>query len=538
MNDFTFKGHDKSNKVTSEKNILTAQEFTTNTNINQFNKYGDSIEIVIKNIDINDIDEYQFNPRTSVNRRFNDIKESIAQIGLSQLFSVAKNPKTNRYILTKGGNTRLRAIIELYKETSDNKYTTIACVVEPWDENKINKTQIVIQHLIENEARGELILVDKAKAICDLELDFMSIHSTDIKSSKHNPKTQLFLEFLSNNGYNISEGLLSLFRFTVTKLVGNLDHHLNKGLGSPQIVKIRSIHSNYLRLIKKHSPTNFDVVGYEEKFSQALQQYKSKKIFDFEDLVNIIASHIINNKLLNNFNTQTLVKELLATKKDINKSKTNIDVSKNNNTQNNNIATINTDSPIDDTQTIREEDTENNNHNNTNNNINNTEHSALNEPDSITEQLQTLRKQAFDISQKIAETNNIVNCITKTYVGCGFIMTNIPKPQDSASWHMWWQLLTNSCVFSITEPISNLPYHKIIDILNQGYSFETTISDMLVKVRKTSELARPYHYTIMNDKHTTPVREWQQITQLEFICYQINKICIDNNIQLWSNTNE
>ncbi|CAB5494608.1 hypothetical protein AZO1586R_92, partial [Bathymodiolus azoricus thioautotrophic gill symbiont] len=39
-------------------------------------------------------------------------------------------------------------------------------------EGELNRTQAVIAHLIENEARGELILVDKAKALIELEQDF------------------------------------------------------------------------------------------------------------------------------------------------------------------------------------------------------------------------------------------------------------------------------------------------------------------------------------------------------------------------------
>jgi hypothetical protein len=52
-----------------------------------------------------------------------------------------------------------------------NKHKNISslkqCIVEAW-EGELNRTQAVIAHLIENEARGELILVDKAKALIEL----------------------------------------------------------------------------------------------------------------------------------------------------------------------------------------------------------------------------------------------------------------------------------------------------------------------------------------------------------------------------------
>jgi hypothetical protein len=44
--------------------------------------------------------------------------------------------------------------------------------------------QAVIAHLIENEARGELILVDKAKALIELERNFRSDLSSEKESEE------------------------------------------------------------------------------------------------------------------------------------------------------------------------------------------------------------------------------------------------------------------------------------------------------------------------------------------------------------------
>jgi hypothetical protein len=92
----------------------------------------------------------------------------------------------------------------------------------------------VISHLIENEARGELILVDKAKALIELELDFKenlnnekeSDHSSDSKEDSNYKvkQTKPFVDYLKENGYSVSEKQLGLFRFTANKLIGNLDH--------------------------------------------------------------------------------------------------------------------------------------------------------------------------------------------------------------------------------------------------------------------------------------------------------------------------
>jgi hypothetical protein len=49
----------------------------------------------------------------------------------------------------------------------------------------LNRTQAVIAHLIENEARGELILVDKAKALIELELDFKENLNNEKESDRY-----------------------------------------------------------------------------------------------------------------------------------------------------------------------------------------------------------------------------------------------------------------------------------------------------------------------------------------------------------------
>jgi hypothetical protein len=84
----------------------------------KFNKHGDNIEPIIRRIPVQSIDEYAFNPRQANNNHFDDIKNSIKEIGLQQRFSVVKNPETGRYTLIKGGNTRLLAFKALYRETN------------------------------------------------------------------------------------------------------------------------------------------------------------------------------------------------------------------------------------------------------------------------------------------------------------------------------------------------------------------------------------------------------------------------------------
>lgn len=157
----------------------------------KFNVHGDNIDPIIRKIPVQMIDEYAFNPRQADNDHFEEIKKSIKEIGLQQRFSVVKNPETERYTLIKGGNTRLLAFKSLYRETSNTKFASIDCIVEAW-EGELNKTQAVIAHLVENEARGDLILVDKAKALMELEQDFRRnlVSSNDGKESEYSSDSE------------------------------------------------------------------------------------------------------------------------------------------------------------------------------------------------------------------------------------------------------------------------------------------------------------------------------------------------------------
>ena len=65
-------------------------------------------------IAIDQIDEYDGNPRFYENPEFEAIKESIRERGVIQRIVVTKRPGSERFVLAQGGNTRLRCLRELY----------------------------------------------------------------------------------------------------------------------------------------------------------------------------------------------------------------------------------------------------------------------------------------------------------------------------------------------------------------------------------------------------------------------------------------
>ena len=85
-------------------------------------------------IAIDQIDEYEGNPRFYENPEFEAIKESIRERGVIQRIVVTKRPGSDRFVLAQGGNTRLRCLRELHEETGDRKFATTLCEYQGLDD--------------------------------------------------------------------------------------------------------------------------------------------------------------------------------------------------------------------------------------------------------------------------------------------------------------------------------------------------------------------------------------------------------------------
>ncbi len=540
--------------------------------VSKYNKHGDNINPIIRKIPIQSIDEYAFNPRQADNDHFEDIKNSIKEIGLQQRFSVVRNPETKRYTLIKGGNTRLLAFKSLYRETGDTKFASINCIVEAW-EGELNRTQAVIAHLIENEARGELILVDKAKALIELEQDFRK-NLNDEKDSdqwsesfsfgrrKDNyKKTSVFVNYLKDNGYSVSEKQLGLFRFTTNKLTGNLDQFLNQGMGSPQIIKIRAVYNN-LKSIVKESEVN-DYHSLDEDFSDALKKYnKTRKPFEFEKLLDVIVGQLSGiHPFVDIFasDISEFKKELLSTRKPKTKTQTqtktqeqhtlndNVEDVKHNDKDGTNLALdiendIENDTDTDTTTTTAQ--------NHIVDKVVAATHSAdhtmvsSEKQEGVTD-LDFYRNQAYDLVKKIAFKLNLDNTVVKINHGCGFLLVDtIDKSNNNfEDWGVWWLLLGYSHAADLLNPISDLRLLDLADIeLNQELSTLYTnisladseaVDSSLEKINQLSEMYEFRSTNLQSVKDRLAPFLWQDITGLEAVCYQIIRTISTEGSKLW-----
>lgn len=183
---------------------------------------------------------YEGNPRKTKNPAYEEIKASIKARGLDHAPNITKRPGEDFYIIADGGNTRLQALNELFKETQDPRFWSIECIFKPWagEANDINsKLNILIGHLTENEIRGELSFIEKALGIREVK----KLYEAKFEEKFSHRKLS---EQLSENGYPISNQLIARMEQCLTYLYPHIPNVLLEGLGRPHIEKLLQIQRN------------------------------------------------------------------------------------------------------------------------------------------------------------------------------------------------------------------------------------------------------------------------------------------------------
>ena len=114
-------------------------------------------------VEITRIKCYERNPRRSKNPEYGRIKASILMSGMDQPLIITRRPGEKHYIVQAGGNTRLQILKELFEVTCEERFFRIDCLFVEWD----RESSVLLAHLRENELRGNLTFIDKARAVFD-----------------------------------------------------------------------------------------------------------------------------------------------------------------------------------------------------------------------------------------------------------------------------------------------------------------------------------------------------------------------------------
>lgn len=179
---------------------------------------------------IGQIDSYDRNPRIAPNEKYEELKESIGLNGLRQPLVITRRPGAARYMPKHGGNTRLVILKELLIETGDARFAAANCLFEPWS----SESDVLVGHLVENEMRGDLVFIDKARAIRDARLLIEQETGTSLSQRQ-------LAEVLRGRGYRASQPFVSYCEYAIDALFDAIPTALGAGLGRPQVERLREL---------------------------------------------------------------------------------------------------------------------------------------------------------------------------------------------------------------------------------------------------------------------------------------------------------
>ena len=221
----------------------TEEELSGLLNASHFGDEGvelppaDPITVVQLVLTLEQIKPYDRNPRRDRNPRYDEIKESIrAQGGLNTPLNVTKRPGEERYMVEAGGNTRLQILQELWDETKNECFFRINAQYRPW----VSESHVLTAHLVENELRGEMTLLDKALGLQALKEQLEEEAGEPLSRNE-------FLRRLKEIGYSVSKRQIIRMQYLAERLYPLIPAVLQNGLSHNEIDGIRNIEKAFLK---------------------------------------------------------------------------------------------------------------------------------------------------------------------------------------------------------------------------------------------------------------------------------------------------
>ena len=214
-------------------------------------------------IDISRIQPYEHNPRHGRNPEYDRIRDSIRHTGLDQPLVVTQRPDARDFIVHAGGNTRLTLLKELFAETGDPRFAVVPCLIKPW----CCESHVLLAHLRENDLRGDLSFIDKARAVCAAQRLLAEERGLDAMSQR-----RLETE-LRRAGYRITQARISQMVYTVHRLLPVMPMALEGGLGRPRVERIRRLERAAQKIWQDRCSESAE--DFEEIFTTLCKRYDS-----------------------------------------------------------------------------------------------------------------------------------------------------------------------------------------------------------------------------------------------------------------------
>lgn len=180
---------------------------------------------------IDAIRPYPDDPRRVLHPDYARLKGSIQVAGIIQPLVVTVPPGEDTYTIAAGGNTRLRILTELYRETGDPGFAQVPCVLRPWR----GESDLLLAHLTENDLRAGLSFIDKARAFVDLAARLAAVRG------RTEPSQREYVDLLKGRGLGVSQTLFSQLAYALIRLLPALPQALEAGMGRPQVERLRAL---------------------------------------------------------------------------------------------------------------------------------------------------------------------------------------------------------------------------------------------------------------------------------------------------------
>ena len=195
----------------------------------------DPIQPTAMVVAVDEIDVYDHNPRQLANDRYDEIKASIRASGMEQTLTITRRPGAPRYMIAAGGNTRLQAVKALWRETGDERFRCIHCLFRPWQ----GDTDTLVAHLKENDVRGDLSFIDRARGLTELK--------ALVEAEREQSMSQReFSAYLAEQGYGVSHTVLNSAAYAVQSLEASIPVALGAGMSRAQVDRIRKLHKAFV----------------------------------------------------------------------------------------------------------------------------------------------------------------------------------------------------------------------------------------------------------------------------------------------------
>lgn len=212
------------------------------------------------------------NPRTGKNPRYDEIKSSIRQRGLDSVPKVTREPDGDSYIFSDGGNTRYQILSELWQETGEERFYRIHVLFKPWP----GRLQCVIGHLAENEVRGELTFIEKARGIQKARGLFEEQQGGKVSLRE-------LSGLLKNSGYPVHASSISRMEDTIRYIYPLMPRLLESGLGRDSVDRLLLLRS-CLNKVSEQFYNDADREKLSAVFAGVCHQFDSPELYSREAL--------------------------------------------------------------------------------------------------------------------------------------------------------------------------------------------------------------------------------------------------------------